>query len=276
MPQLLQYDLQRLAEILLFEGSPELSGQRFGELGFDARNMRPCYGLAEYTLAVTCDCKGQGVRCLPLPTGADASLSPTDCVCVGEPICGAEIAARFPNATTAPEGTVGEIWVKGPSLFSGYFNAPEATSASLQDGWLLTGDLGFMNRGELYLTGRSKDILILRGQNVMPHELESCAEEVTAGGGACRAAAFSIRQTCAGEQAILVLEVADPHPRRLADVEGRVREELLRRMLVPLADMVFVRRGAIPRTTSGKIRRNHLRQQYLDGHIERFPPGPSC
>jgi len=155
----------------------------------------------------------------------------------------------------------------------GYFNDPEATAEGLQDGWLCTGDLGFIEDGELYLTGRVKDLLIIRGQNIMPHELEWLAEGVTGGGGTQRSGAFSIAHGPEGEQPVVVIESGERDPERLAQQEQEIRSRIGRFLGLPLADLVFVRRGKIPKTTSGKVRRRELAELYREGRLERISGG---
>jgi len=246
----------------------------FGELtagaGFRRESICPCYGLAEGTLAVTFDLRGQGVRTLPVPPGADAGLGLSDVVCVGTPIRNTELRICAPDGSALPTGTIGEVRAKGPSIFAGYYNAPEATAEGLKDGWLCTGDLGFLRDGELYLTGRVKDVLIIRGNNVMPHELEWLAESVAGGGGSQRCGAFSIARGAEGEQAVVVVETTLKDAETIAELDHDIRRRVGRALGMPLADVAFVRRGKIPKTTSGKVQRRALRQEYIDGTLERL------
>jgi len=244
--------------------------ERFAVNGFDPNAFLPCYGLAEATLAVTFDTRGQGLRTLPMPAGADAGLGLTEVVSTGEPIRDTRVEIVGPDGRPCKEGVIGEVRAQGPGVFLGYLNDPEATGAGLRDGWLATGDLGFLRDGELYLTGRMKDVLIIRGQNLMPDDLERIADGVTGGGGMMRSAAFSVAQGVEGEQAVMVVEVHDPDPERLGALDAEIRKRIGRSLSLVLADVVFVRRGKIPRTTSGKMRRNELRRRYLEGRLERL------
>ncbi len=243
---------------------------RFGPRGFGAATFRPCYGLAEATLAVTFDQSGGEVRTRPAPEGSDRALGPADVVCNGPAVLDTEVRICGPGDVTQPEGAVGEVQIRGPGVFGGYLHEPEATAATLRNGWLCTGDLGFLQRGELYLTGRTKDLLIIRGHNLMPHELEWVAEGVTGGGGAVRAGAFSVAAGAAGEEAVVVVEARDIDPAHLGALGREIRESIGRSLSLALADLVFVRRGRLPRTTSGKIKRRQLREQYLQGKLERL------
>ncbi len=238
--------------------------------GFRPEAICPCYGLAEGTLAVTFDLRGQGIRTRPVPAGGDTGLGLDDVVSVGPPIRDTQIEIVAPDGTALPEGQVGEVRCKGPGIFQGYFNDEAATSEGLQQGWLCTGDLGFLHEGELYLTGRLKELLIIRGNNVMPHELEWLADQACGGGGSRRSGAFSISRSAAGEEAVLVMETTDRNPEALAEVAQAVRQKIGRALSLPLADLVFVRRGRIPKTTSGKVQRRALREQYLNGTLQRL------
>ena len=134
---------------------------------------------------------------------------------------------------------------------------------------MITG-LGFLRDGELYLTGRVKDVLIIRGNNVMPHELEWLAESVAGGGGSQRCGAFSIARGAEGEQPVVVVETTLKDAETIAELDHAIRQRVGRALGLPLADVAFVRRGKIPKTTSGKVQRRALRQAYIDGTLERL------
>jgi acyl-CoA synthetase (AMP-forming)/AMP-acid ligase II len=216
--------------------------ERHGPGGFAKEAFRPCYGLAEGTLAVTFDTKGRGVR-----TGDDGH------VCVGAPVVDTEVRC----------GDDGAVEVRGPGVFAGYYGDEEATRETLRDGWMRTGDLGYLREGELFITGRTKEILILRGHNVMPHELEWEAEAATGGGGAARAAAIAVDGGAEGEQAVLVVETDTPSE----ELDREIRKRIGRALGIVLKDVRFVRRGRIPRTTSGKVKRGLVKRRYESGEI---------
>lgn len=258
--------------------------ERFAPVGFRPTAFQASYGLAEATLAVSVDRRGQGMRTRPLPKGSidpalgdrglvdgafgDGALS--DVVCLGQSVVDTEV--RIVDAAGRAMGAerIGEVQVRGPGVFAGYHREPQASAECLVDGWLRTGDLGFLADDELYLTGRSKDLLIIRGHNVMPHELEWLAEKVGDSGGSHRCGAFSVVRSSQGEEAILVVESSTKDPDLRADVERQIRLEVSHALGLPIADLVFVRRGKIPKTTSGKVQRRQLKQQYLDGALERL------
>lgn len=239
--------------------------ERFASNGFNAVALQPCYGLAESTLALTFDTRGQGVRTRVLPEGA-SDLA--EVACLGEPVIDTRLEIRGPDGRALPHGEIGQVFAKGPSNFAGYYNDPETSAAVLVDGWLDTGDIGFLHQGELYLTGRTKDLLIIRGQNIMPHELEWCAEAVTGGGGTVRSGAFSVQRGQEGEQAVIVAELLDPDPARIGAITRDIRVRVGRELGLPLADVVLVRRGSLPKTTSGKVQRRQLKTLYLEGRLD--------
>ncbi|RLE27784.1 MAG: hypothetical protein DRJ65_01810 [Acidobacteria bacterium] len=241
--------------------------EAFEPHGFDPRAFRPCYGLAEATLAVTCDTRGEGVRTLPKPEGADSGYGLAEIVSNGGPIDATEVVIRALNGRKLPENCVGEVCVKGPGVFNGYFLDETATAGALVDGWLQTGDLGFLADSELYLTGRTKDVLIVHGQNLMPDELEQLADGVTGGGGLMRSAAFSVAAGAQGESVVLVVETSQTDSPSLQGLEQEIRSQIGRQIGLPLADVVFVKRGRIPRTSSGKVQRSEIRQIYIDGAL---------
>jgi fatty-acyl-CoA synthase len=242
--------------------------EAFSPFGFTPESVVPCYGLAEATLAVTFDEAGQGVRTLPAPAGTDAGFGMSEVVSVGRPIRDTRVEIVAPDGRRLGEDAAGEVCISGPGIFAGYYGDDKATAESLIDGWYRTGDLGFLHDGELYLTGRIKDVLIVRGHNLMPDEIERLADRVTGGGGLVRSAAFSVARGSAGEEPVLVVESADDDVGRLAAVAREIKIEVGRALGLPIADVVFVRRGRIPRTTSGKMQRSEVRRRYLEGTLD--------
>ncbi len=239
--------------------------EAFAPCGFRRSAFVPCYGLAEATLLVTA------------ARGA-ADDSPVSC---GALPPGGEVLVVDPEAGVPSAGeAVGEIWVSGPSVAAGYWNRPEETretfGAVLQDGrghplrYLRTGDLGFVRGGELVVTGRLKDLIILRGRNLYPQDVELTAEQahpaLRAGGGA----AFSVEEQ-GEERLVVVFEVgreAGRHPGELSTIADAIRRAVAEEHGVRVAGVALVRTGTIPKTSSGKIRRRECRARYLDGGLE--------
>ena len=244
--------------------------EKFAPLGFDSTSFLASYGMAEATLAITGDLTRKGIKTIAAPTEARVGTNLNTLVSNGTPVYGTTLRISPPgSAHTLPEGQIGEICVQGPGVFAGYYNDPDGTAAALQDGWLRTGDLGFISDGELYITGRLKDVLIIHGHNVMPHEIEWLAESATGGGGTERCGAFSVARDAEGEQAVVVMEVSEIDDAALNALAHDIRSRVGRALGLPLADVVLVKRGQIPKTTSGKVQRGELRKRYLDNALER-------
>ena len=244
--------------------------KKFAAFGFKREHWMACYGMAECTLAATADRKQTGLRETPIQTRGEELAH--DVVCTGEPVM--ETAVRI-SSTAKPgefvdDGVIGEVYIKGPGLFGGYYRDKEATAAATHDGWLRTGDLGFLMDGELYVTGRLKDVLIINGHNWMPHELEWEAEFATGTGGADRSGAFSVLDGPDGERPVVVVELTSAENVVLGDIEHAIRSRIGRVLGLPLKDVVLVKRGQIPKTTSGKVQRSELRRRYIAGELQRL------
>jgi fatty-acyl-CoA synthase len=219
--------------------------------GLSETAVLPAYGLAEATLAVTMKPLEGTLR-----TAAWQGGEVTSC---GVPLPGVGVVVRDPDGRALPDGEEGEICVTGPSVTPGAVGA----EAGRDDGELATGDLGFLRDGELYVTGRLKDLLVLAGRNVHPQQLEWAAGEVPGvrrGG----VVAFSVPSS-AGERAVVVVETAGPVPDGVpAAVKDRVRNDLG----VVVHEVTCVPRGTIPKTSSGKLRRAETRERWLAGTLE--------
>ena len=244
----------------------------FAPCGFRREAFYPCYGLAEATLFVS------GGEHQARPVVREREGRPL--VGCGRPWGGQRIAA-VSRETLAPcaEGEVGEIWVAGPTVTPGYWGRPEATEetfgARLAGGegpFLRTGDLGFLAAGELFVTGRIKDLVIVRGRNHYPQDLELSAERslpsLRPGGGA----AFTV-ETAGQERLILVQEVergarVDP----LAALQA-IREAIAEEHDVHVHQVVLIRAGSLPKTSSGKVQRHVCRQAFLEGSLKTIAGG---
>jgi amino acid adenylation domain-containing protein len=238
----------------------------FAGAGFKRSSFFPCYGLAEATLLVSGGRAGEE----PAPAG------PVGCGAVA-----AGLDVRIVDPESAAEqgtGAVGEIWVAGPTVAAGYWKRPEASAetfgARLAGGggpYLRTGDLGFVRAGalvsDLVITGRIKDLILIRGRNLYPQDVEWTVEQshpaVRPGCGA----AFAVDE--AGEERLVVVqEVSDRNDRAtLAEVAAAVRQAVAEEHEVQVSTLVLVRAGAVPKTTSGKIQRRACRELFLTGGL---------
>ncbi|GAA0416160.1 amino acid adenylation domain-containing protein [Streptomyces luteireticuli] len=257
----------------------------FRAAGFAPAAHFPCYGLAEATLIVTAtpvDRPPATVRADPagLRAGRVTTVRPdepgTTLVCSGLPVAGTEVRIVDPDTRTAlPPGRIGEVWLRGEGIVAGYHNRPEETGETFgalladtrQGPYLRTGDLGFLLDGGLHLTGRRKDLIVVRGENHHPHDLEHTAERADPGLRPSCGAAFPV-DVDGVERLVLCHELgtAQGEP-DLAGIAARVRQAIATRHGIEVHRMVFLPKGAVPKTTSGKVRRQHCRQSYLDGEL---------
>lgn len=265
----------------------ERFAEKFAEWGFQPRSFYPCYGMAETTLLVT-----GGNHLEPTVRGhfdasalderrvirvADDADSARELVGCGRSLPGEIVKIIDPDTCTPlPPDRVGEIWIHGPSVGQGYWRNPEATQATFhakiaddprQLSYLRSGDLGFFYRGELFVTGRLKDMIIVRGVNRYPQDIEMTVERVDARLRAGAAAAFAV-DIAERERLVIVSEVE----RGEDDDWGRLFEAIHREVAVahdlPPDGIVLVRTGSIPKTSSGKIQRHACRQDFLSGELK--------
>jgi fatty-acyl-CoA synthase len=250
--------------------------ERFSRFGFDARAMTPVYGLSEASLAVTFSTPWRGFRALrvdaealalrgaaiadggPRKGALDDGRRAREIVSLGRPLPGMEVRICDEAGAVLPESEVGRVLVRGPSVMRGYFGNPEATAAALRDGWLETGDLGFAHEGELYLCGRSKDLVILRGKNHAPQEFEDALDGLPGVRAGCAVALGFVPPDLDGEELALLVErdaaarPAEGAPDPLPDL---VRTRVLERTGVRAHEVRLLAPGTLPRTSSGKLRR---------------------
>jgi acyl-CoA synthetase (AMP-forming)/AMP-acid ligase II len=252
----------------------------FAPHGLREETMRPVYGLAESCVAVTCSVPGEPVRHEVVDRSRLAAghavpatgRGSTALVALGRAIPGHEVAIVDANGRALTEREVGHIVVSGPSLMTGYVNDPEATRAVLRDGVLWTGDLGFTSGGQLFVTGRAKDLIIVRGRNHYPEDLERVAERIDGvrPGGVVAFAVYD--EAKAAELAVVVCEtrMAEEAARELAQT---VRDRVGEHCAITVDEVVLVAPGAIPRTSSGKRQRSLCRELYLAGTLGKTRTG---
>jgi len=235
---------------------------RFASRGFGPDVVMPVYGMAEATLAVTFPTLDGKLQTLSVDRDAleqDRRARPATggypAVSVGGPVAGMTVQVEGDRGRTAVEGEVGEILVRGPSLMDGYFRNEEASAAVLADGWLRTGDLGFIHASRLFVSGRAKELIIKAGRNFHPYDIERVASEVD-GVRLGAVAAFGRPNGDTGtDDLVVVIEASQPDPERRARLMTDVRGELLAVLGVKPDDVRVCAVGAVPRTTSGKVRR---------------------
>ncbi|MFD8863370.1 AMP-binding protein [Streptomyces sp. NPDC059590] len=253
---------------LAFNGAEPVSAatvRRFTEAlapsGVGPSVMYPVYGMAEATLSISYPAPGDTARIRAVDrdklarTGAvrpvdEAAPAAKPVVSVGRAVHGVELRIAGDDGAVAADGTLGEIQIAGEPVTTGYFRDPEATRAVFADGWLRTGDLGFLLDGELYVTGRRKEMVVVHGQNFFPDDVENVARTVP-GVYRRRCVAFADTDAEGGERIGVIVETGDDPAPVIKEVRSRVAAEL---------DLSQVRVYAvkprwIPRTTSGKWQR---------------------
>ena len=253
--------------------------QKFQDFGFRRQAFYPCYGMAESTLFIT----GKIVDSDPVT----CRLHDADVVGCGVPGLDTRVEIVDPDSCArVTDGSIGEIWVAGSSVAQGYWMRPELTAHSFtarvhgdddDDGvrYLRTGDLGYVSRGELFVTGRLKDLIIAYGKKYAPHDLEDEAERSHPALCQSGGAAFSVTQQDA-DRVVLVFELRRDWLRRHLEWDGilsAIRASVSANHGVALDEIVMIKPGSLPRTSSGKVRRAQCRSLYLAGTLERvaFP-----
>jgi fatty-acyl-CoA synthase len=247
-------------------------------LGLRPEAPYPVYGLAECTLAVTFPDPGRpfkvdwvsryhlekGEGALPVERGS-AGARPL--VCLGSPLPGLEVRIRGKDGRWLGERELGEVCVRGASVMRGYWNDPERTAEALADGWLRTGDLGYMHAGELYLAGRIKDMVIIGGRNIYPEDVERCGEGVP-GVRKGNVVAFAVTNRRGKERMVLVGETHLEPGAEAAQAARRLSRRVAEEIGAPLGEAVLVRAGSLPKTSSGKKQRFLTRQLYREDGLE--------
>lgn len=245
----------------------------FANAGFKASAFTPSYGLAEATLAVTVMPPGEGIR-VELVEEERLSGTPRDIsrparyraiVNCGKPLPDMSVEIRGEDGKARGDHQIGKVFCRGPSVMHSYFRNAEATEECLVDGWLDTGDMGYMADGYLFIVGRAKDMIIINGKNHWPQDIEWAVEQLP-GFNHGDIAAFAV-ETDNGEEAPAVLvhcRVSDPVER------VKLREQIVDkvRSITGMSCVVeLVPPRTLPRTSSGKLSRAKAKKLYLSGEI---------
>jgi len=256
--------------------------RRFSPYGFRAEAMCPVYGLAESAAALTVPPLARGpwvervAREAFERSGAARPASPDDPTPLRFVSCGRalpEHAVRIVDAEGRPMGerVEGRVQFTGPSVTAGYFRNPEATRAVLQDGWMDSGDLGYLAEGELFVTSRRKDLIIKGGRNLYPQEIEEVVGDVPGIRKGC-VAAFGVAEPETGtERLVVVAESRQTTQEARARLQAAVLERVVDVLGMPPDTVVISGPGAVLKTSSGKVRRSATREAYLGGQLEIRP-----
>ncbi len=279
---------------LAFNGAEPINPltlQRFSEAftacGFQRRAFYPCYGLAEATLLATGGAKQSLPRIAAFDKAAleqrivhsieDNQLNARSLVGCGaiDIDSGQDLRIVDPdNATCCSNGRIGEIWLSGPSIAQGYWQNPEMSDKAfvhddLGQLWLRTGDLGFIDDGELFVSGRLKDLIIIRGRNYYPHDLEYAVEAATDALSPASTVAFSVDEGD-GEKLIVLAELKRNRVRQkdYRNEFSAIRTRLTEECGIQASQILFLKPGAILKTSSGKLRRNACKALFLQQGFE--------
>jgi acyl-CoA synthetase (AMP-forming)/AMP-acid ligase II len=260
----------------------------FRPYGFDARATNPLYGMAEATLLISGAPRGSGpvIRTVSRDAFQRHELAPAASaddahrvVGCGRNLIGQRIAIVDPESRRRlAADQIGEVWVGGPHICKGYWRNPEATTSTFQariegedEPWLRTGDLGFMDEaGELFITGRIKDLIIVRGINYYPQDIENTVYDSHPALRRNCGAAFSVLTEENQEKVVLVQEVERTHRRdiEIEEIVACIREAVANEHEIALDSIVLIRPGSIPKTTSGKIQRSAARRMWLQNSFD--------
>ncbi|HEV8242213.1 MAG TPA: AMP-binding protein [Thermoanaerobaculia bacterium] len=260
--------------------------QRFARCGFRRESMMPVYGLAENSLALAFTPPGRGPRvdvvrrarlqrdgrAQPAPEPVrDGEQQPLRFVSAGVPIADHEVRIVDDSGRELPERHQGRLQFRGPSATSGYFRNPEATARLLpggaSDGWLESGDLAYTAGGELFITGRSKDMIIRAGRNLHPQELEEAVGALSGVRKGC-VAVFATSAAGEGTERLVVMAEARPGDAAAgADLRQKIGELAMDLVGSAPDEVALVPPGTVPKTSSGKIRRNAARQLFESGSL---------
>jgi acyl-CoA synthetase (AMP-forming)/AMP-acid ligase II/acyl carrier protein len=264
--------------------------EAFGSCGFSESAFYPCYGLAEATLLVTggqgpgkvTKCSVQAAelqengRAVAVAPSADQTQASIELVGCGRPLMGEEVLIVDPDTRLPCEDSVvGEIWIRGRNVARGYRNRSpsdgETFSGQLadsrEDSFLRSGDLGFIRDGSLFVTGRLKELLIIRGRNHYPHDFEATVQgthaKLTPGGGA----AILIDQQ--GDELLVLVQEVDraTNPSQRESMIRDIRRNVTAEHDVFVHEVILIRTGTLPRTTSGKVRHADVKREYLAGDL---------
>jgi fatty-acyl-CoA synthase len=255
----------------------ERFAKRFEPYGFHPKSLMAVYGLAEASLAISVPRLGEGYkvdrieratfesegRAIPARPGDAAAL---EFVNAGKPLPSVEVRIVDAAGRNLGERQEGQLWFRSPSATSGYYRNPKATRELMRDGdWLDSGDLAYWGEGELYITGRAKDVIIKAGRNLYPHEIEEIAGRVKGVRTGCVVAFGAPDDRTGTERLIVTAEIRDLT--NAQQIEAEISQAVQEAIGMPPDVIALLRPQSIPKTSSGKLRRNDTRRLYLEGKL---------
>ncbi len=257
----------------------EQFAEKFAPYGFKRDALFPVYGLAESTVGLILPPVGREFKVdhvdrkqlekekYARPSQEKNALAFVSC---GSPIEGHEVRITDDDSRELPERHVGTLQFRGPSSMQGYYNNSRATKAVLHDGWIDSGDLAYQAEGEIYITGRRKDLIIKAGRNLYPAEIEELVGEIAGVRQGC-VTAFSVSDAGHGtEQLVVVAETREKNASDRSEIIKKINEALTSALDVVPDRVVLVSPHMVPKTSSGKLQRAACKNLYLQGKLERF------
>jgi acyl-CoA synthetase (AMP-forming)/AMP-acid ligase II len=258
--------------------APTLSAfaERFRGAGFRETSFVPSYGLAEHVLAATLAPSNRIMRLEHLRAddiAERAVATPAEgteaervtVVSCGGPLPGHDIRIVDEHGRAVNERAIGEITLAGPSLMLGYFNDEALTAETIRDGWLHTGDLGYLSDGELFVCGRIKDVVVIHGRKYYPQDLEWATDDLP-GIRRGRVVAFGTSRPGASDRVVIV---AEPISSRSTDgLASAIRQRIVDACGLPVDEVLLVEKGTITRTTSGKVQRAAIKARFESGALQ--------
>ncbi len=261
----------------MYWNSHQVFLERFAPYGLKEQALATCYAMAENVFAVSqggidepvtvdrIDSHAFVSRQLALPAAGDGPSVPM--LSAGRPIANTRVKVIDDKGRELPERHIGEIAIQSDCMLTGYFNRPDLTEKAFLDGWYLTGDLGYLANGEVYITGRKKDLIIVGGKNVYPQDLERLAGE-TPGVHAGRVVAFGVFNPETGTEDIVVVAESEEdltdQPEKAQAIANEIRRRVTQGSDVALRFVEVVGRNWLLKTSSGKIARAANREKYLE------------
>ena len=263
----------------------ERFAKRFAPYGFNPKALMAVYGLAEVSLAISIPRLGDGYKvdrieraafesggsAIPAPAGETATL---EFVNAGKPLPSVEVRIVDADGHNLGERQEGQLWFRSPSATSGYYRNAEATRELMRDGdWLNSGDLAYWGEGEIYITGRAKDVIIKAGRNLYPHEIEEIVGRVKGVRTGCVVAFGAPDERTGTERLIVAAEIRDVANAK--QIEGAISRAVDEALGMPPDVIALLRPQSIPKTSSGKLRRSDTRRLYLEGKLGKKQQSPS-
>lgn len=254
--------------------------KKFAPFGLKSNVLLPVYGLAESTVCLTIPPVGREMLIEQIERApfeneniarASQSKNALSFVGCGKPIDGQVIKIVDDDGDELPDRHVGHLYFKGSSMMKGYYNNPDATNAILHDGWYDSGDLAYQTPDDVFITGRSKDLIIKTGRNIYPAEIEELVGNIHNIRQGC-VAAFGINdETRATEQLIIVAETREQNKTRLDQLSENIKNTISAAMDIVPDHVILVAPHIVPKTSSGKLQRSACKKMYLEGQLGKSP-----